>query len=99
EEQPVSLPVAPPTPRVTAPQPSAQAIAPLVSPPPPTSVNEPKRVKTVTIRQDGIADTGTVSAPPSGAAPAVPAAPARSPAAKQSGPMAIAPQSEPPART
>ena len=101
EEQPVSLPVAPPTPRVTAPQPSAQAIAPLVSPPPPTSVNEPKRVKTVTIRQDSIADTGAISAPPASAAPAAPAAAARSPAAKQSGsgPMAIAPQSEPSART
>jgi hypothetical protein len=36
EEQPVSLPIAPAAPRVTAPQPSAQAVAPLVSPPPPS---------------------------------------------------------------
>src|SRR6185295_7639837 len=79
----------------TAPQPSAQAIAPLVSPPPPTSVNEPKRVKTVTIRQDSIADTGTVTAPPPGTAPA---ASAKAPVAKQqsgSGPMSIGPQSDP----
>jgi len=99
EEQPVSLPVAPAQ-RVTAPQPSAQAMAPLVSAPPPTSVNEPKRVKTMVIRQDGgNIDTGTVAAPPPGAAPA---ASARAPATKQqsnSGPMAIAPQSDPAART
>ncbi|TMJ01134.1 MAG: SPOR domain-containing protein [Alphaproteobacteria bacterium] len=90
EEQPVSLPIAPAAPRVTAPQPSAQAAAPLVSPPPPTSVNEPKRVKTIPIRQDNIADTGTISGPP-------PSASAKAPATKQSssGPMAIAPQSEP----
>jgi hypothetical protein len=97
EEQPVSLPVAPPaTPRAIAPQPSAQAVAPLVSPPPPTSVSEPKRVKTIAIRQDGGGgETGTISAPPTGSTPAASAkAP---PPAKQSnsGPMAIAPQSEP----
>lgn len=93
EEQPVALPVAP-QPRVTAPQPSAQAAAPLVSPPP-TSVNEPKRVKTIPIRQDsGAVDTGAISAPPPGVAPA---ASAKAPATKQSGsgPMAIAPQPEP----
>jgi len=91
EEQPVSLPIAPAAPRVTAPQPSAQAVAPLVSPPTPTSANEPKRVKTIVIRQDGgNSDTGTISAPPPGAS-------ARAPATKQSssGPMAIAPQAEP----
>ena len=100
EEQPVSLPVAPPAPRVTAPQPSAQAAAPLVSPPTQASVNEPKRVKTIAIRQDGgNPDTGTISAPPPGAAPA---ASAKAPAAMQqsgSGPMAIAPQPDPAART
>jgi len=99
EEQPVSLPVAPAQ-RVTAPQPSAQAMAPLVSPPPPTSANEPKRVKTIAIRQDGgNIDTGTIAAPPPGAAPATSA---KAPAAKQqsgSGPMAIAPQSDPAVRT
>ena len=94
EEQPVSLPIAPAAPRVTAPQPSAQAVAPLVSPPPPSSANEPKRVKTIPIRQDNIADTGAISAPPAGTAPAPSP---RAPSAKQSnsGPMAIAPQSEP----
>ena len=90
EEQPVSLPIAPVAPRATAPLPSAQAAAPLVSPPPPSSVNEPKRVKTIQIRPDNVADTGTISAPP-------PAALAKAPGTKQSGasPMAIAPQSEP----
>jgi hypothetical protein len=98
EEQPVSLP-GPPAPRVTAPQPSAQAAAPLVAPPP-TSANEPKRVKTIAIRQDGgNIDTGTISAQPPGTPPA---ASAKAPVAKQqsgSGPMAIAPQSDPAART
>ena len=53
EEQPVSLPTGP-APRVmTSPQPSGQAVAPLVSPPPPvSSTSEPKKLKTVTIRQD-----------------------------------------------
>ena len=65
EEQPVSLPMppAPAAPRITAPQPSAQAVAPLVlSPPPPTSVNEPKKVKTVIIRQDAPRRTDAASA-------------------------------------
>ena len=94
EEQPVSLPIAPAAPRVTAPQPSAQAVAPLVSPPPPTSVSEPKRVKTFSVRPDNVADTGTISAPPAGSPPA---APARAPATKQGAPspMTLAPQSEP----
>lgn len=99
EEAPVSLPIAPaappPSPRAMAPQPSAQAMAPLVSPPPPTSVNEPKRVKTIPIRNpDSVADTGTIAAPPPSAPPA---ASTRTPATKQGGatPMTIAPQSEP----
>ena len=101
EEQPVSLPIAPAAPRVTAPQPSAQAVAPLVSAPPPSSVNEPKRVKTIPIRNDNVADTGTISGPPAGSAPA---ASARAPASRQAGPsaMPIVPQPEPtapPART
>jgi hypothetical protein len=96
EEQPVSLPIAPPaTPRAMAPQPSAQAVSPLVSPPTPTTANEPKRVKTIAIRPDnGGGDTGTISSAPG----ANPSASAKvPPPAKQSnsGPMAIAPQSEP----
>jgi hypothetical protein len=88
EEQPVSLPVAPPppAPRVTAPQPSAQAAAPLVSAPTPTSVNEPKKVKTVIIRQDA---GGATSAAQAGAPAAAPSAQTRTPAA----PMGITPQS------
>jgi hypothetical protein len=95
EEQPVSLPTGPvPAPRAMAPQPSAQSVAPLVSPPPPTSANEPKKVKTVTIRQDNSgADSSTMANAPAAAPPAQ----ARTPAAKQSGPMAIAP--EPSSRT
>jgi hypothetical protein len=88
EEQPVSLPTGP-APRVTAPQPSAQAVAPLVSPPPPTSATEPKKVKTVTIRQDNSgADSASMAAAPAAAPPAQ----TRTPATKQSGPMAIAPE-------
>jgi hypothetical protein len=90
EEQPVSLPIAPAAapvaPRAMAPQPSAQAAAPLVSPPTPTSVNEPKKVKTVIIRQDN--GGAGAAAMPSGPA-AAPPAQTRTPAA----PMAIAPQS------
>jgi hypothetical protein len=99
EEQPVSLPTAPPVapaPRAMAPQPSAQAAAPLVAPPPPTSANEPKRVKTVTIRQDnsGVDSSATASTPPA-------AQQQRAPAAKQSnaGPMAIAPHADPSSRS
>ena len=100
EEQPVSLPTGPaPGPRATAPQPSAQAAAPLVSPPPPVSAgNEPKKVKTVTIRQD---NSGADSAAMASAPAAAPSAQNRAtPATKQSGaPMGIAPQSEPSSRT
>lgn len=101
EEQPVSLPTgpAPGGPRVMAPQPSAQAVAPLVSPPPPvSSANEPKKVKTVTIRQD---NSGADSAAMANAPAAAPPAQTRTSAIKQSGatPMAIAPQSEPSSRT
>lgn len=100
EEQPVSLPIAPApaTPRVTAPQPSAQAAAPLVSPPAPTSVNEPKKVKTMIIRPDNSATDSNAMASAPVAAPPVQS---RAPATKQSGasPMAIAPASEPSSRT
>src|SRR5207248_3058788 len=91
EEQPVSLPTgpAPAAPRVTAPQLSAQAVAPLISAPPPTSsANEPKKVKTVTIRQD---NSGADSAAMGSAPAAAPPAQQRAPATKQT-PMAIAPQ-------
>jgi len=89
EEQPVSLPTAP---RATVPQPSAQAAPPLVAPPPPTSANEPKKVKTVIIRQDNTgADSATMASAPAVAPPAQ----TRTPVVRQpdSGPMAIAPTS------
>lgn len=96
EEQPVSLPTGPaPAPRVTAPQPTAQSVAPLISPPPSTSsANEPKKVKTLTIRQDNSgADSAAMGSAPAAAPPAQPRMPA---ATKQSGanPMTIAPQSD-----
>lgn len=100
EEQPVSLPTgpAPSASRGMAPLPSAQAAAPLVSPPPPvSSANEPKKVKTVTIRQDnsGADSAGMASAPAT-----APSAQTRPSAPKQSGaPMGIAPQSDPSSRT
>ena len=95
EEQPVSLPTGPaPGPRMAA-QPSAQAAAPLVSPPPPVSAgNEPKKVKTVTIRQD---NSGADSAAMANAPAAAPPAQNRNAPATKSGPMAIAP--EPSSRT
>jgi hypothetical protein len=93
EEQPVSLPTGPAAPRVTAPQPSAQAVAPLISSPPPTSASEPKKVKTVTIRQDY---SGADSAAMASAPAAAPPAQTRAPATKQpvAAPIAIAPQSD-----
>jgi hypothetical protein len=96
EEQPVSLPTGPaPAPRAIAPQPSAQAAAPLVSPPPPvSSASEPKKVKTIIIRQD---NSGADSAAMASAPAAAPPAQTRTPAGRQSGPMAIAP--EPSSRT
>ncbi len=83
EEQPVALPIAPPAPRVTAPQPSAQSMAPLVSPPMPTTANEPKKVKTVVIRQEPIADNSTPLEP---GAPRAPVARPQAPAANAADP-------------
>lgn len=100
EEQPVALP----TQRSTPPQAPGQALA---SPPPgpgaapAASINEPKRVKTMVIRegaQSALAPPEQTIAPPAAAAPTQPAA--RAPATKQqSGPMAISPQSDPSSRT
>ena len=96
EEQPVSLP----TPS-RAPAPAGLAPAappPLVAPQPVTGANEPKRVKTMTIRPD--ADP-TAATAPSAAPPSAPAAGAPRTAApkQQGGPMPIAPQSDPSPRT
>jgi hypothetical protein len=95
EEQPVALPVAPPS--MTAPRQSGQSAAPLTAPAPPANANEPKRVRTMTIRPDGADATASAPLPASpaagpGATRSV-APPAKQPTA--SGPMAIAPQSEP----
>ncbi len=82
EEQPVSLPTGPAPRAMTSPQPSGQAVAPLVSPPPPvSSTSEPKKVKTVTIRQD---NSGVDSAAMANAPAAAPPAQTRTPATKQS---------------
>jgi len=89
EEQPVSLPV-PPQPRPSAPQTAfaPTGAAPLAAPPPamaPGTFNEPKRVKTQTIRPDAINDAIATAQPPAGSA--------------RGAPMAIAPQSDPAPRT
>lgn len=94
EEQPVALPVAPARPSASPPGPSALAApAPLMAPTPMPggAVNEPKRVKTMIIRPDNAGGEANDSASPAGAS--------RTPAAKQSGPLPIAPQSEPASRT
>ena len=99
EEQPVAVPVAPAVRSAAPPSQSISAApAPLVAPPP--SANEPKRVKTLTIRQEAVgSDTGGITAPA-----AAPSQNTRSPApaaTKQSGPapLAIAPPSDQSART
>jgi hypothetical protein len=102
EEQPVALP----TPTRSAAPPAGfaapAASAPLVPPQPPAAVaNEPKRVKTILIRPDS---DPTAAAPAAAGAPPAAAAP-RTPAAKQqtsapaSGPMNLASQADPSART
>jgi hypothetical protein len=111
EEQPVSLPV-PPRPTVANPQtafaPSAGAsnAAPLVAPPAATnpSSSEPRRVRTMTIRPDSMADPApppqqqAAAPPPTRSAAPAPTPPA--PAAKQPpSPMAIAPQDAPSSRS
>ena len=108
EEQPVSLPL-PPRANAPAATPqgafaSAPASAPLAPPPGtvPQSVNEPKRVRTMTIRPDSVGNDSapaTTQSVPAAARTTTPASAA--PSAKQtpSGPMAIAPSSEPSSRT
>ncbi len=86
EEQPVSLPLAPPQRAAApiAPQPSASSATPLVAPMPSTAANEPKRVRTIPIRPDsGGLDTAQTSAPARASA-GRPAAPAPMPLDQQS---------------
>jgi hypothetical protein len=92
EEQPMALPVT--TPAMTAPRQSVQSAAPLTTAAPPANANEPKRVRTMTIRPDGADATAPVQAPPSSAA-----APGTTRSLAPSAPMAIAPQSDPSSRT
>jgi SPOR domain len=101
EEQPVSLPT--PTRSVAPPAGFAPAAsAPLVPPQPPAAAaNEPKRVKTIPIRLDSdpTSATSPLAAAPSSAPPA---AATRSATPKQqggAGPMPIAPQTDPSAKT
>jgi SPOR domain len=97
QEEPVALKdlASQPAPRVTAPPPAAAA--PSAAPQPPgaaTASNEPKKVRTVTIRPDG----SDMSAKPVGAPPpaapsaAAPAAPKAAAAARSSGPISLEPQ-------
>lgn len=88
----MALPVT--TPAMTAPRQSVQSAAPLTTAAPPANANEPKRVRTMTIRPDGADATAPVQAPPSSAA-----APGTTRSLAPSAPMAIAPQSDPSSRT
>ena len=100
EEQPMALPVT--TPSMTAPRQSVQSAAPLTTAAPPANANEPKRVRTMTIRPDGAADT-TATAPadalPGATRSIAPAARQAAPQPGSTAPMAIAPQSDPSSRT
>jgi hypothetical protein len=103
QEEPVALkePAPQPAPRVAAP-PAATAQGAVPAPQPPaaaaTAPNEPKKVRTVTIRPDG----SDMSAKPVGAPPpaapsaAAPAAP-KAAAARSSGPISLDPQGGEPA--
>jgi cell division septation protein DedD len=110
EEQPVEIRNSSTPPRVVLPAP----VAPSAFPPPPSATgstaapatgnaNEPKRIRTVTIRPDG-ADTSSrpVGAPPGGqpsaAAGARPAPAAKSPPPRNSGPLSLDPQANAPAQ-
>ena len=95
EEPPVAVPVAP------SPQAAPAPVAPFAAAAPaPASPNEPKRVRTVTIRQDMSTDTTQTARPigtPQAAAPApAPVPRAATPKPPQKGtPLALAPQAEP----
>src|SRR4051812_7196562 len=91
EEQPMALPVT--TPSMTAPRQSVQSAAPLTTAAPPANANEPRRVRTMTIRPDG---ADAPAAAPMQAPPPTAAVPG---ATRSAVPMAIAPQSEPSSRT
>jgi hypothetical protein len=99
EEQPMALPVA--TPAMTAPRQSGQAAAPLTTAAPPANANEPKRVRTMTIRPDGADTTAStpMEAPPPATRSVAPAAKQAAPQPASSAPMAIAPQSDPSSRS
>lgn len=106
EEQPVERPAAARVVLPGAPSAFTNAAAPAASSQPGLAGNEPKRVRTVTIRPDGGVVGAVPSAPPvrataapsTSTAPAAPAAPGPSRLASRgsapsSGPLAIAPQS------
>jgi hypothetical protein len=105
EEQPVALPVTPTAPRQPGQlsgQPSGQAAAPLTAPAPPANANEPRRVRTTTIRPDNAdatASTPMEAPPPSATRSIAPAAKQAAPQPAASAPMAIAPQAEPSSRS
>jgi cell division septation protein DedD len=95
EEPPVAQPVAPPGPvpmgsRAGLPVPPSMAVAPAVAP-----AGEPKRVRTVTIRQEPNPDTTQTTRPTSQTPPR-----AATPKQNAGAPLAIAPAAEtPPTRT
>jgi sporulation related protein len=99
EEQPMALPVA--TPAMTAPRQSGQAAAPLTTAAPPANANEPKRVRTMTIRPDGAETTASTQtdALPSATRSIAPAGKQAAPPPAATAPIAITPQSDPSARS
>jgi hypothetical protein len=97
QEEPVALkePAPQPAPRVAAP-PAAPAPSAAPAPQPPagaaTAPNEPKKVRTVTIRPDGSdMSAKPVGAPPAAPSAAAPAAP-KAGAARSAGPVSLDPQ-------
>ena len=91
EEPPVAVPVAPQQQAAPAPVAPFGAVAPA-----PPSPNEPKRVRTMTIRQDMSTDTARPAGTPQAAAPApTPAPRAATPKQQKGTPLALAPQAEP----
>jgi hypothetical protein len=103
EEQPIPLQTAPARAVAAPPQPAAPAQAAPFAAAPPASTNEPKRVKTLSIRPDSVETTAAFPSapPPASAAPAArPAAGSKQQSSQSgSGPIPITPQADSTARS
>jgi hypothetical protein len=107
QEEPLQLRASTVTPAARVVLPAGTAAAPQLAAPSTPGQGEPKKVRTVTIRPEGLDTvvrpaTGLAAAPPAAlaiapqAARAVPAAKAPAPARTGSGPLSLDPQSAPP---